>query len=146
MQGKTSAAAVTHLKSIFCQFGRPLELVSDSGPGYRLTFQEILTDLGIDQVHGAQYHPQSQGLAERGVGRMKIAMERNKAFSGQALQDLVNALNFSATTYRGSGSPATRLLGQSVRGLLPSPPSQLSPEQLDLLRGQLARARQGNKS
>ena len=139
--GKTSAAAVTHLKSIFSQFGRPLELVSDSGPGYRLTFQETLSALGIDAVHGAQYHPQSQGLAERGVGRVKLAMQRNKAFSGQAHQDLVHALNFAATTYRGSGSPATRLLGRSVRGLLPSPPTQLSPEQLDLLRMHLARAR-----
>ena len=60
---------------------------------------------------------------------MKIGISR-----GQRLQDIVNSLNSCPSSRPGTGSPAMRLLGRDIRGPLPSPPSQLPPQQLQALK------------
>ena len=53
--------AVAHLKSVLSMFGCALKVSSDHGPSYREAWSEALAQLGVDVIHGAAYHPQSQG-------------------------------------------------------------------------------------
>ena len=60
--------AINHIDSITNTMGRFGEILSDSGPSYRDTWDEAIKQRGMDPIHGATYHPASQGSAERAVG------------------------------------------------------------------------------
>ncbi|KAJ8033874.1 hypothetical protein HOLleu_24244 [Holothuria leucospilota] len=50
----------------FTLFGLPKEIQSDQGSNFMSTvFQQMLYELGIDQIKSSAYHPESQGALER---------------------------------------------------------------------------------
>ena len=62
----TSKAVSQALLKFFTQFGLPLRIRSDQGSHFTAhVLRQTLESLGIDQVFGSAYHPQSQGAVER---------------------------------------------------------------------------------
>jgi len=65
------ASVRTHLTRALQQYGLPWVLLTDNGPpwgsssGARTRFEVALMRLGIQVIHGAPMHPQTQGKVER---------------------------------------------------------------------------------
>jgi hypothetical protein len=130
---KTTENTLSHVRQIIQQFGRPLECLSDRGPSYRDTFEEGLEAMGVRCLHGASYNPRSQAIAEKAVGRLKAAIDKNPVKTPSDLQELVSGLNWVASSQTGAGSAADRFFGRTVRGLLPAVPGKMSPEAQQLM-------------
>lgn len=65
------------LLSIFKLFGYPKEIVTDNGPPFSsFYFEEFAKKLNIDLRKSPPYHPQSNGLAERGVQTIKNSLKK----------------------------------------------------------------------
>ena len=62
---KGTDEAIKCLRTWSAQFG------SDSGPLFRLTWEEELAKLGVRVSHSSCYNPQSNGLVERSVRTLK---------------------------------------------------------------------------
>ena len=125
---KTTENSVAHVKMVAQQFGRPLECLTDNGPSYHQAFKEALGAMGIRCFHGASYNPRSQAIAEKAVGRLKTALDKNPVRTPSELQDIVSGLNWISSSKIGSGSASDRFFGRTVRGLLPAVPGKMSPE------------------
>lgn len=75
--GTNSSETISKLKEIFAVFGLPNELVSDNGPPFNShEFVSFCQINGITPVKTPPYHPQSNGLAERGVQTVKKGLEK----------------------------------------------------------------------
>ena len=132
-RSKTTENSLSHIKQVINQCGRPLECITDRGPSYRDAFQEGLKALGVGCSHGASYNPRSQSVAEKAVGRLKQAIEKNPIRTPSDLEELVSGLNWVASSEVGAGSAADRFYGRTVRGLLPAAPGEMSPEAHQLM-------------
>ena len=97
--------------------------------------------MGTDVTHGAPYHPESQGAAEKAVGRVKDMIRKTGHRTGEDLQESISALNFFSSSRTQTGSPAMRLWGRSVRGPRPAPPGEMTREQIERLRTRHAELR-----
>ena len=91
--------------------------------------------------HRASYNPTSQAMAEKAVGRLKDALDKNPVRTPGELQEIVSGLNWIASSQTGAGSAADRFFGRSVRGLLPALPGKMSPEAQQLMLETLAKNR-----
>ncbi|KAL2081327.1 hypothetical protein ACEWY4_023180 [Coilia grayii] len=106
----------------FSRFGLPKRVQSDRGSNFVSgVFQEVLAELGIEQVTSSPYHPQSQGAIERYHQTLKTMM---KAYSIQHPGDWDAALPLLLFALRDSVSEATGftpfelVFGHEVRGPL----------------------------
>jgi len=71
-KNRETTTVVNCLRSIFARFGIPPTLVSDNAPEFTSAhFHQWLTSIGCRVVHTPEYHPQSNGLAERMVRVLK---------------------------------------------------------------------------
>ena len=138
---KGTSEAIRHYKEISNIMGRFGEVHSDNGPAYRAEWNEELAKMGTDATHGAPYRPESQGAAEKAVGRIKNLIRKSGIKSGEDFQGAISALNFYSSSRPNTGSPAMRLWGRSVRGPLPAPPQALTAEQIERLRTRHAEMR-----
>ena len=105
-------------------------------------------DMGTFVEHVGIHHPASQGLAEKKVHLFKLALERNPCRPGQEIRELVNTLNLREGFPPGVGSPAQRMFGRDMHGVLPTLPAQ-GPVLAAELRNKLAASRdkaQGRRS
>ena len=98
---KTTANSVAHVKMVVQQFGRPLQCLTDNGPSYRHAFEEALEAMGIQCFHGSSYNPRSQAIAEKAVGRLKKALDKNPVRTPAELQDIVSGLNCISSSETG---------------------------------------------
>ena len=140
--------SISHLREMMGMFGRALSIGGESGPSYRATYERELGDMGTFVEHGGIHHPASQGLAAKKVHLFKLALERNPCCPSQEIQELVNALNLREGFPPGVGSPAKRMFGRDLRGVLPTLPAP-GPVLAAELRDKLAASRdkaQGRKS
>lgn len=65
------------LKEIFSVIGLPAELVSDNGSPFNSTdFNKFCVANGIKVIKSPPYHPQSNGIAERGVQTVKKGLDK----------------------------------------------------------------------
>ena len=138
---KSTQNSLAHVLSVIQQFGRPLEIITDRGPSYRLGFEEALEEMGVQMRHGASYNPRSQAVAEKAVGRLKKAIAKNPVRGPADLQEVVSHLNWVASSATGAGSASDRMFGRTVRGMLPAAPGELSPEARKLMLDTLAKNR-----
>ena len=133
--------ALKHIDSITTTMGRFGEVLSNNGPSYKETFNEEIRARGMDPIKGATYHPSTQGAAERAVGIIKTRIAKVGFSQGKQFQDMIWTLNTAGSSRGGTGSPAVRLLGRSIRGPLPSPPNSLAPAQVEQMKARLDRLR-----
>ncbi|KAL2095752.1 hypothetical protein ACEWY4_007900 [Coilia grayii] len=106
----------------FSRFGLPKQIQSDRGSNFVSgVFQDVLCELGIEQVTSSAYHPQSQGAIERYHQTLKTVI---KAYAVQHSGDWDVALPLLLFALRDSVSEATGftpfelVFGHEVRGPL----------------------------
>ena len=74
---KESATIAYHFAhNVLARFGSCAEVVTDNGTEFQGEFQELLEKCLIDQRCTTAYHPQANGLAERAVQSIKMALRR----------------------------------------------------------------------
>ncbi|XP_071502498.1 uncharacterized protein [Diadema antillarum] len=62
----TAKSVLDALLTFFTRYGLPKEIQSDQGSNFMSrVFQELMYQLGIQQIKSSAYHPQSQGALER---------------------------------------------------------------------------------
>ena len=93
MKETTAGKTIERLRETFSQFGLPEQLVTDNGPQFTSEdFAQFTMMNGVKHIRCAPYHPTSNGLAERFVQSLKMALKAS-VNNGLSLQHRV--LNFS---------------------------------------------------
>ena len=93
VQSATSRSTIERLRSVFATHGLPEVLVTDNGTPFTSAEFAAFTQMnGINHVTSAPYHPASNGLAERGVQTLKIALK--KASCGVSLETQISRFLF----------------------------------------------------
>ncbi|KAJ8026967.1 hypothetical protein HOLleu_31953 [Holothuria leucospilota] len=110
------------LLKFFTLFGLPKEIQSDQGSNFMSTvFQQMLYDLGIDQIKSSAYHPESQGALERFHQTLKNML---KTYCHDNERDWDEGIPFVMFAARESlqeslgFSPFELVFGHTVRGPL----------------------------
>lgn len=75
INGNAVKATILKRKEIFCIFGLPVELVSDH-PFNATEFLMFFQANGIKIVNSSPYHPQSNGLSDNGVQKVKKSLKK----------------------------------------------------------------------
>ena len=87
MKSTTVSKTIKCLRSMFCRFGYPEQLVSDNGPQFTAEeFATFMQSCGIKHTRSAPYHPATNGLAERFVQSLKQALKASQN-SGRPLSE-----------------------------------------------------------
>ncbi len=77
MNRTDAKSTIEVLNEMFEFFGDPKVLVADNGPPFSSReFQEFWKNRDVRILHSASYHPQSNGLAERGVQEAKRYLKK----------------------------------------------------------------------
>ncbi|KAJ8045955.1 hypothetical protein HOLleu_09080 [Holothuria leucospilota] len=110
------------LLKFFTLFGLPKEIQSDQGSNFMSTvFQQMLYELGIDQIKSSAYHPESQGALERFHQTLKNML---KTYCHDNERDWDEGIPFVMFAARESiqeslgFSPFELVFGHTVRGPL----------------------------
>lgn len=113
----TSAAVITHLRSIYAEYGISSQLVTDNGPQYSAKeFADFTTSYGIEHIASSPLYPQANGSSERIVQTMKNILENCDEEGGDPY---IGLLSYRATPlYHHLGSPAELLTKRKFRTLL----------------------------
>ena len=119
VESATSAATIQKMKASFASHGLPVTLVTDNGSVFTSQeFEEFLTKNGISHIKTSPYHPASNGLIERAVQTMKLALKKG---AGKDLESCLMRLLFRyrMTPHASTGaSPAELLMGRRLRSHL----------------------------
>ena len=118
-KNKGSAEAVLKLRQWGANWGLPYLVKTDFGPGFRQTFEQDLSELGVKVAHSSAYNPQSQGMVERAVRSIKELLKKSGPLSQLQVHELVYCIN-AREQQGGQGSPLARFLGHGVRSGLPN--------------------------
>jgi hypothetical protein len=114
---RTTATVIDCLRALFARFGVPRLLVSDNAPEFSCSELNLwLQAIGCRLLHSPEYHPQSNGVAERAVRTIKDALKcfNPAKCSAQAyLHRLLFVHRNSAS--RGAKTPADLMIGRTVR-------------------------------
>ncbi|CAB4028524.1 uncharacterized protein K02A2.6-like, partial [Paramuricea clavata] len=119
MHSKTTISkTVEALRTVFARNGLLELLVSDNGPQFTAEdFQLFLKKNGVKHVTSAQYHPATNGLAERFIQTMKQSLTSMKEVLGSTQTKLSKFLmKYRNTPHRTSGeTPSTLFMGRNLR-------------------------------
>ena len=121
MKETTTGKTIQRLRETFSQFGLPEQLVTDNGPQFTSEdFAQFTKINGVKHIRCAPYHPASNGLAERFVQSLKMALKAS-VNNGLSLQHRVlNFLfNYHTTPHATTGvSPSSLFLHRGIRTCL----------------------------
>ena len=109
MKSTTSNATIEKLREIFATHGSPATLVSDNGSNFTSSeFEEFMKRNGIKHIKVAQYHPASNGLAERAV---RVFKERFEKMGEGSIQTKISRflLRYRTTPHSTTGVPPAEL-------------------------------------
>jgi transposase InsO family protein len=117
MSSTTSEAVIRQLKSIFSRQGIPRTLVTDNGPQYvSEQFRKFEAEYQFEHITSSPRYPQSNGMAERGVGIVKNILNKVKESNGDPYLAM---LAYRMAPREMGKSPAELLMNRRLRGLLP---------------------------
>ena len=117
---KGTDEAILAIKNWGDQYGYPYKIISDWGPAFREDFKKQLITYNIEHKPSSAYHPESNSLAKRGVSSVKDGIKKSAVrITKQHLNELTFAINMT-TSSEGTGNPAERFFGRSVRSRLPN--------------------------
>ena len=118
MKETTAAKTLDVLRVMFSAHGLPEQLVTDNGPQFVAEEFATFAKLnGIKHIRCAPYHPASNGLAERFVQSLKMALKAS-VNSGYSLQRRVLnfLLNYRSTPHATTSvSPSSLFLHRQIR-------------------------------
>ena len=96
MSTTTTNVTIEVLRKIFAAHGLPKQLVSDNYPQFTSDdFAVFMKENGVQHIRTAPYHPVSNGLAERFVQSVKMALKASERDSRSLNQNCVNFINLS---------------------------------------------------
>jgi transposase InsO family protein len=118
MKETTANKTIVALRNMFASFAIPEQLVTDNGPQFvSEEFAQFVKLNGIKHIRCAPYHPASDGLSERFVQSLKIALKAN-IVSGLTLEHRLSnfLLSYRSTPNATTGVlPASLFLHRSIR-------------------------------
>ena len=80
MQSTTVNKTTDCLRSLFCRYGYLELIMSDNGPQFTLEeFTTFLRACGVKHIRNAQYHPATNGLAERFVQTVNQSLKAGQS-------------------------------------------------------------------
>ena len=112
---RATGEVIKVLREIFARFGTPRTIVSDNGKEFTgEQFSAWLTRLGIRILHSPQYHPKSNGAAERMVRYVKEGLRTARKLQADPIAFLQKLLFVHRSTSRRpeGGSPARLMLSR----------------------------------
>ena len=121
VESATSAVTIQKLESSFSCHGLPVTVVTDNGSAFTSQeFKDFLRSNGVKHVTTSPYHPASNGLVERAVQTMKMALkktaDKRMSVESRLLQFL---FQYRITPHTTTGlSPAELLMGRRLRSHL----------------------------
>ena len=118
MKETTAAKTMDALRVMFAAHGLPEELVTDNGPQFVAEDFAMFAKLnGIKHIRCAPYHPASNGLAERFVQSLKMALKASVHDGGSLQRRVLNfLLNYRSTPHATTGvSPSSLFLHRQIR-------------------------------
>merc|ERR1712105_451576 len=119
-KNKGTDAAIEAIKNWGDLYGFPYKIIADGGPAFREDFVGKLLTLNIDHVPSTAYHPQSNSMAERSIQSVKSGLKKSVVrLTSLHLNELLFAINTTSSS-EGTGSPADRFFGRSIRSRLPN--------------------------
>lgn len=101
MNSTNAQQVILALANIFSRFGDPITVVSDNGPPFSSSeFKQFCDDSDISLMHSPPYHPQSNGIAERWVQTVKVALKKElgTAFNEKVLLKILFSLRNTPTS------------------------------------------------
>ena len=126
-----AAGLCAALRSLFCVFGVPAEISSDSGPELKAYETNcFLARWGIKHRVSSAYHAQSNGRAELAVKAAKRLLRENTGADGSLNTDkMVRALLIKRNTPEPGCklSPAEVVFGRKLKDILPYGGLQAGP-------------------
>ena len=79
MQNTTVCKTIDCLRSMFCRYGFPEQVVTDNGPQFTSEeFAIFMRSCGVKHIRSAPYHPATNGLAERFVQSLKQSLKASQ--------------------------------------------------------------------
>jgi hypothetical protein len=105
-----SAATTAHglMAAVIARFGAPAEIVHDQGSEFDGEFAELLFKCFIDPRPTSANHPQADGLAERAVQTIKLALRKMAIEHRESPMEWDDQLHWVVMGYRCSVQAATR--------------------------------------
>ena len=119
VKNKSAEQAILKIREWSSFWGRPFEILADSGPGFRNTFKEEASKLDITVRYSIGYNSSSQFNVERCVGQLKTMLKKCGPLSQLQIHELVYCINCREQG-SGMGSPIAKFLGRNVRGIIPN--------------------------
>lgn len=116
----TSLATIEKLRLVFSTHGLPEVLVSDNGSCFTSEeFATFMRNNGIKHLTSTPYHPAANGLAERAVQTLKIAIKKDTSGATMETKIYRFLLQYCLTPHSTTGlAPAELLIGRRPRSRL----------------------------
>ena len=118
MPTTTTGKTIDCLRSLFCRYGYPEQLVSDNGPQFiSEEFAIFMRSCGVKHLRSAPYHPATNGLAERFVQSLKQSLKASQNSGRPLPQRLCDfLLMYRSAVHSTTGvSPNSLFLKREVR-------------------------------
>ena len=109
VRNKSASEAILKVQEWSAFWGKPFQILTDSGPGFRQTFEEEANKLGITVIHSSGYNSSSQSHVERCVGQLKTLLKKCGPLSQLQLHEMVYTINCREQN-SGMGSAIARFL------------------------------------
>ena len=116
----TSQGTIEKLRILFATHGLLETIISDNGSVFKSTeFASFVTKNGIQHLTIAPYHPASNGLAERAVQTLKVALRKEGGRENLETQIARVFFNYRITPHTTTGiAPAELLMNRRPRSHL----------------------------
>ena len=126
----TATTIINHMKNLFSRHGIPEKLITDNGPQFiNQDFVKFTESWQIDHKTSSPRYPQSNGFIERNVQTIKKILKKaivsNKDPHLTLLEWRNTPIDESLPT------PAELLFGRKIRGIIPTNPKLLEPQQVN---------------
>jgi len=115
---KDSSTIISKLKPLFSKFEITMEIIGDNMPFGSREFLEFANDWEFEVNTASPHYPQSNGLAEKGVGIAKKLIQKCKEEGHDIDLYLLNYRNTQVANL--DYSPAQLLMNRKLRSKLPT--------------------------
>lgn len=126
VNNKDSEVVIKYCKELFAKFGVPSEVIADNNPFGSYSFKKFAEKWGFKVTNSSPHYPQSNGVAEKGVGIFKGMMRKCIEDQGDFNLYLLNYRNSPVAGL--NYSPAQLMFCKNLRTKFPITHEMLKPQ------------------